>query len=65
MPPTVAVAGVAASEAQANVGNPKNSSIASSEGYTLEGTKKQGISASKKRKLLAKARERAEKQSAK
>jgi hypothetical protein len=32
------------------------------EGYTLEGTRKMGVSAGKKNKLMAAARQRAEKQ---
>lgn len=40
---------------------PKSATKASMEAYTLEGTKKSGISPKRKAKLLAKARENAEK----
>ncbi|KAG2496507.1 hypothetical protein HYH03_005332 [Edaphochlamys debaryana] len=45
--------------------SPKNPSTASSEGYIMEGTRKGGISASKKKKLLAKVRDQAAKAAAK
>jgi len=51
-----------AQEAQAAAPAPKNASRASMEGYTLEGTRKMGVSAGKKNKLMAAARQRAEKQ---
>lgn len=39
--------------------SPKSPTRASMEGYTLEGTKKQGISLKQKKKLLAKAKKEA------
>ncbi|KAG2430713.1 hypothetical protein HYH02_013555 [Chlamydomonas schloesseri] len=41
--------------------SPKSPTAASMEGYTLEGTKKQGVSLKAKKKLLAKVRESAQK----
>eukprot|EP00877_Chromochloris_zofingiensis_P000083 jgi/Chrzof1/10075/Cz04g26060.t1 len=41
--------------------SPKSPTRASMEGYTLEGTRKYGISGKSKKKLLAKAREEATK----
>lgn len=41
--------------------SPKSPTAASMESYTLEGTKKQGVSAKQKKKLLAKTRENAAK----
>lgn len=49
-----AVLGLTATAAEAAQPAPKNSYRASSEGYNLEGTKKQGISAKRKKQLLAK-----------
>ncbi|GIL60507.1 hypothetical protein Vafri_15054 [Volvox africanus] len=41
--------------------SPKSPTAASMESYTLEGTKKQGVSLKTKKKLLAKVREQAQK----
>ncbi|KXZ54944.1 hypothetical protein GPECTOR_3g113 [Gonium pectorale] len=41
--------------------SPKSPTAASMESYTLEGTKKQGVSVKTKKKLLAKVREQAQK----
>ncbi|KAL4432006.1 hypothetical protein ABPG77_000273 [Micractinium sp. CCAP 211/92] len=62
-----AVLGLAAGSAEAAQPAPKNSYIATSEGYNMEasgtpGTKKQGISPKRKAKILAKVRAAAGKQ---
>lgn len=51
-----AVLGLTASAAEAAQPAPKNSYVASSEGYNMEGTKKQGVSVSRKKQVLAKVR---------
>ncbi|KAL4424362.1 hypothetical protein ABPG75_001663 [Micractinium tetrahymenae] len=57
-----AVLSLGAAAAEAAQPAPKNSSIATSEGYNMEGTKKQGISPKRKAKILAKVRAAAGKQ---
>ena len=53
-----AAAVLAPSAAQANSGAPKNASAASMSSFTMEGTKKQGVSPKRKAKVLNKLKEK-------
>ncbi|PSC67788.1 putative lumenal polypeptide [Micractinium conductrix] len=59
-----AVLSLTAAAAEATVTSAKNSSTATMEGYNMEGTKKQGISAKRRKNLLKKLRSNAEKAAA-
>lgn len=52
-----AAAALVPGAAQANSGAPKNASAASMSSFTMEGTKKQGVSPGRKAKVLNKLKE--------